>query len=132
WASHVRNMAVSDYNHHTSTTEKEMALELVHPIDKRTLEGMPIYIDEVKVKLEKVGLLQLFKFSYFGKTKWLYQWLISSVHEDQFYFAGHIIHINPQLISKFTSLISKGDSLDDDLEDKEAIKKTIEEYDYKK
>ncbi|KAH9294688.1 hypothetical protein KI387_038276, partial [Taxus chinensis] len=28
WESHLRNIPVSDYNHHTSTIEKEMTLEL--------------------------------------------------------------------------------------------------------
>ncbi|KAH9315562.1 hypothetical protein KI387_024189, partial [Taxus chinensis] len=58
WVSHVRKMAMSDYNHHIGTIEKEMALELVHPTNKWTQEGMPIYNDEVKVKLEKAKLLQ--------------------------------------------------------------------------
>ncbi|KAH9313654.1 hypothetical protein KI387_022281, partial [Taxus chinensis] len=48
WVSHVRKIAMSDYNHRTSTTKKEMVLELVCPIDKRTPEGIPIYSDEVK------------------------------------------------------------------------------------
>ncbi|KAH9318145.1 hypothetical protein KI387_019914, partial [Taxus chinensis] len=58
-------MVVSDYNHHMSTTEKEMALDLVHPTNKRTSDGLPIYNNEVKVKLEKEGLLQLYELPYF-------------------------------------------------------------------
>lgn len=57
WVSHVRKMSVSGYNHCACTTEKDMALELIHSTDKITLERMPIYSDEVKVKLEKVRLL---------------------------------------------------------------------------
>ncbi|KAH9288827.1 hypothetical protein KI387_032944, partial [Taxus chinensis] len=41
------------------------------------------------------------------------------------------MHITPELISNFTGLICKGDSIDDDLEDKEAIKDTLEAYDDK-
>lgn len=41
------------------------------------------------------------------------------------------MRITPQLISIFTSLTCEGDSVDDDLEDKEAIKKYMEAYDYK-
>lgn len=77
-------MAMSDYNHHTSTKEKDMALDIVHLIDKRTLEGMLIYNDEVKVKLEKSEFLQLYEFPYFGKVERLYQWLMLRVHEDHF------------------------------------------------
>ncbi|KAH9294736.1 hypothetical protein KI387_038324, partial [Taxus chinensis] len=125
-------MAVSDYNHHTNMTEKEMALELVHPKNKRTQEGLPIYSDEVKVKLEKVGLLQLYELPYFGKPEYLYQWLMSCMHEDHFYFTGCKMHITPQLISKFTGLICEGESIDDDLSDKEAIKEIVTAYAYKK
>ncbi|KAH9320448.1 hypothetical protein KI387_015087, partial [Taxus chinensis] len=118
-------MAMSDYNYYTSTTEKEMTLELARPTNKRTLNGMPIYNDEDKVKLEKVGLLQLYELPYFGKPEHIYQWLMSHVHEDHFYFAGHKMCSTPQLISKFTGLNYEGDNIDDDLSDKEAIKETI-------
>ncbi|KAH9289340.1 hypothetical protein KI387_033457, partial [Taxus chinensis] len=40
--------------------------------------------------------------------------------------------ITPQVISNFTFLICEGDSIDDDLEDKEVIKKTLDAYNYKK
>ena len=54
------------------------------------------------------------------------------MHKDNFYFTGHKMRITPQLISKFTSLTCEGYLFDDDLDDKEAIKKTVEAYDYKK
>ncbi|KAH9296298.1 hypothetical protein KI387_039886, partial [Taxus chinensis] len=48
WESHIRQMPVIDYNHRSSTIVKEMALELVHPTNKQTPDGMPIYSDIVK------------------------------------------------------------------------------------
>ncbi|KAH9291138.1 hypothetical protein KI387_043676, partial [Taxus chinensis] len=42
------------------------------------------------------------------------------------------MHITPQLISQFTGLICEGDSLEDDLGDKEAIQETITKYACKK
>lgn len=69
---HFRDMSVKYYNHQTSTIEKELALELVRPTNKRMPKGLHIYDDDVKVKLEKAGLLQLFEFPYFGKPERLY------------------------------------------------------------
>lgn len=47
WKSHLTNMSINDYNHHQSTIEKEMVLELVHPKNKWTIEGFPIHDDDV-------------------------------------------------------------------------------------
>ncbi|KAH9322442.1 hypothetical protein KI387_017081, partial [Taxus chinensis] len=102
------------------------------PKEQKDTRGLPIYSDEVKVKLEKEGLLQLYELPYFGNPECLYQWMMSCVKEDKFDFTGHKIRITPQLISKFTGLICEGDNIDDDLSDKEAIKATVTAYDYKK
>lgn len=42
WESHLRKLTVSDYNHHTNVTQKEMTLDLVCLKNKRTPECMPI------------------------------------------------------------------------------------------
>ena len=42
------------------------------------------------------------------------------------------MHIAPQLISKFSGLNCEGESIDDDLSDKEDIKENVATYDYKK
>ncbi|KAH9289041.1 hypothetical protein KI387_033158, partial [Taxus chinensis] len=125
-------MSLNDYNHHLSTNEKEMALVLVSPTNKMTPEGFPIYDDDIKFKLEKLGLLQLFDFPYFGKPECLYQWLMSHMHEYYFHFVGCKMRITPQLISHFTGLIFEGDSLEDNSSDKEEIKETVVAYAYKK
>ncbi|KAH9294686.1 hypothetical protein KI387_038274, partial [Taxus chinensis] len=44
----------------------------------------------------------------------------------------HKMCVTPQLISPFTGLICEGNSLEDDLSDKEALQETINEYDCKK
>ncbi|KAH9307002.1 hypothetical protein KI387_011406, partial [Taxus chinensis] len=44
----------------------------------------------------------------------------------------HKMRITPQLISQFTGLICEGDSLEDDLSNKEVVNETIAAYAYKK
>ncbi|KAH9327491.1 hypothetical protein KI387_007669, partial [Taxus chinensis] len=52
--------------------------------------------DEVKVNLEKAGLLQLYEFPYFRNPENLYQWLMLRMYEDHFHFVGRNMHITPQ------------------------------------
>ncbi|KAH9321966.1 hypothetical protein KI387_016605, partial [Taxus chinensis] len=72
----------------TSENKKELDYLLTTRTNKRTVDDMPVYDDASEKLLKKIGVYQLYELPYFGKYEPLYQWLMSRVHEDFFYFVG--------------------------------------------
>lgn len=88
---------------------------IVRELSYRSTEGQILVDDLVRRKLEKVGVLQLFELPYFRRPKLLFQWLMSRVHDDYFYFIGRRMRIISHLIGNITGLQVDSEDLDLDM-----------------
>lgn len=132
WDSPIRKRKVSEYNHRTLENKKELDSLLISRTNKCTMDDMPVYDNAGEKLLKRIGVYQLYELPYFGKYEPLYQWLMSRVHEDFFYFAARKVRISYVLVSLVTSLKATGEDIKGDLADKATIVKTKHELGYLK
>lgn len=74
----------------------------------------------------------MYELPYFGKYEPLYQWLMSRVHEEFFYFSIRRVRITATLNSTITRLRCTRVDLTSDLKDKAPILETQKELSYTK
>lgn len=120
------------YNHCTIKNKKELNALLNTKSNKHTMEDMSVYDDAGEKLLQRIGVYQIYELPYFEKYDSLYQWLMSRVHEDFFYFVGRRVIISSALISTVTGSKGTGDDLQDDMINKTIILETRKELGYTK